>query len=79
MVLLDALHTKDHVLAELRDYRSMVNVGSYVIASRRRSQWPPDIAGLRSGDARGHRSLSRRKWGFRSRPFTRTFIVYLLS
>jgi cephalosporin hydroxylase len=32
MVLLDALHTKEHVLAELHEYGPLVNVGSYLIA-----------------------------------------------
>ena len=31
LVILDSLHTRDHVLAELRAYAPMVNVGSYVI------------------------------------------------
>jgi len=33
MVMLDANHTRDHVLAELRVYGRLVSVGSYIIAA----------------------------------------------
>ena len=34
LLILDSLHTKDHVLDELRAYWEIVNVGGYIADSR---------------------------------------------